>query len=103
MGSLLDLASMDDLSNRFNHFFKQDAERAQLIEVRPPSPPLSHYRPWKITDSGQLVLRKINEDKGQLDTLTIELEHERESRHRYQLELRDLREQRQRWEQLYVS
>jgi chromosome segregation ATPase len=82
MGSLVDLASMDDLSNRFNHFLKQDTERAQLIEV---------------------VLRKINEDKGRLDTLTIELEHERESRHRYQLELRDLREQRQRWEQLYVS
>ncbi|GAQ08487.1 hypothetical protein ALT_5808 [Aspergillus lentulus] len=80
MGSVVDLASMDDLSNRFNHFLKQDAERAQLIEV---------------------VLRKINEDKGRLDTLTIELEHERESRHRYQLELRDLREQRQRWEQLY--
>lgn len=82
MGSRFDLASMDDLSNRFNRFLKQDAERAELIEA---------------------VLRKINEDKGRLDTLTIELEHERESRHRYQLELRDLREQRQRWEQLYVS
>ncbi|PKX92393.1 uncharacterized protein P174DRAFT_373257 [Aspergillus novofumigatus IBT 16806] len=80
MGSSVDLASMDDLSNRFNNFFKQDAERAQLIEV---------------------VLRKINEDKGRLDSLTIELEHERESRLRYQVELRDLREQRQRWEQLY--
>jgi hypothetical protein len=37
MGSLLDMASLDELSSRFNHFLKQDAERAQLIEVRPPS------------------------------------------------------------------
>lgn len=97
---------MDDLSSRFNHFLKQDAERAQLIEVSPPSFPLALSPAisfLEIADSEQVVLRKINEDKGRLDTLTIELEHERESRHRYQLELRDLREQRQRWEQLYVS
>jgi hypothetical protein len=100
MGSLVDLASMDDLSNRFNHFLKQDAERAQLIEVNAFTAPISLV---ENADSDQVVLRKINEDKGRLDTLTIELEHERESRHRYQLELRDLREQRQRWEQLYVS
>ncbi|KAF4284566.1 hypothetical protein KXW98_003148 [Aspergillus fumigatus] len=98
MGSRFDLASMDDLSNRFNHFLKQDAERAELIEVRRLTAPASRV---ENADSGQAVLRKINEDKGRLDTLTIELEHERESRHRYQLELRDLREQRQRWEQLY--
>lgn len=100
MGSRFDLASMDDLSNRFNHFLKQDAERAELIEVRRLTAPASRV---ENADLGQAVLRKINEDKGRLDTLTIELEHERESRHRYQLELRDLREQRQRWEQLYVS
>ncbi|EAW10812.1 uncharacterized protein ACLA_052850 [Aspergillus clavatus NRRL 1] len=77
MASFTNMESMDPLRDRFNHFFQQDAERAQLI---------------------QDILEKLHQDKARLDELTIELEHERESRIRYLSELRDLREQSRQWD-----
>ncbi|THC99698.1 hypothetical protein EYZ11_000859 [Aspergillus tanneri] len=64
MPSLANMASSsDDLAARFEHFFEQDAERAKLIK---------------------LLLEKTHEYKTLLENVNIELEHERESRTRYQ-------------------
>ncbi|PLB48937.1 hypothetical protein P170DRAFT_407754 [Aspergillus steynii IBT 23096] len=66
-------ASLEELVARFDKYSRLDIERADLI---------------------QSLLEKTRQYEARFENLQIELEHERESRTRYQLDLRELREQK---------